>query len=109
MSSSQLEKKNLLKSIIAWCLYDAGASSFSAIVITFVFATYFTKQVAVNTIAGTYQWANAVSLSGVIIAFLSPIVGAIADRGGHHKRWLFFFTALCIISAALLWFAVKIY
>ena len=89
----------------AWCLYDWASASFSIIVTTFIFATYFTTKVAENTIVGTYQWANATALAGIIIALTSPFFGAIADHGGHHKRWLFFFTWICIISTALLWFS----
>lgn len=91
--------------IAAWCLYDWASSSFAIIVTTFIFATYFTTHIASNHIVGTYQWANATALAGAIIAFSSPLIGAIADRGGHHKQWLFFFTWLCVISSALLWFA----
>ncbi|MFZ2314187.1 MAG: MFS transporter [Gammaproteobacteria bacterium] len=91
--------------IIAWCLYDWACASFSIIVTTFIFATYFTTKVAQDPIIGTYQWANAMALAGIIIALSSPLVGAIADHGGHHKRWLFFLTSLCVISTALLWFA----
>lgn len=36
---------------------------------------------------------------------MSPLVGAIADYGGRHKRWLFVFTFVAVISSALLWFA----
>lgn len=94
-----------LPAIAAWCLYDWACSSYSVIVTTFIFATYFTTKVAQNEIIGTYQWANATSLAGLIIAFSSPLFGAIADYGGHHKRWLGFFTLLCVVSSALLWFA----
>lgn len=94
-----------IPSIAAWCLYDWACSSFSIIVITFIFATYFTTSVAKNEIVGTYQWANATSLAGVLIALFSPLFGAIADHGGHHKRWLFGFTITAVIFAGLLWFA----
>lgn len=94
------------KSIAAWCLYDWAAASFPIIVTTFIFATYFTTEVAENKIIGTFQWANAASLAGVIIALTSPLFGAIADHGGNHKRWLFVFTMVCLISTALLWFAL---
>lgn len=93
------------KAILAWCLYDSACASFPVIITTFIFATYFTTKVAANPILGTYQWANATSLAGIIIAILGPLIGAIADYGGHHKRWLFFFTMISIVSAGLLWFA----
>ena len=91
--------------LAAWCLYDWAAASFSIIVTTFIFATYFTTQVAENQILGTYQWANAASLAGLIIALSSPLFGAIADYGGHHKRWLLCFTLIAIAGASLLWFS----
>lgn len=97
-------RKHIL-SVIAWCFYDWACAAFSIIVITFIFSTYFTTKIAENQIIGTYQWANATSLAGIIIALSSPFFGAIADHGGHHKRWLFFFTWLSIFSTALLWFA----
>jgi UMF1 family MFS transporter len=91
--------------ITAWCIYDWAAAAFPIIVTTFIFATYFTTGIAANEIKGTYQWANATALAGVLIAVLSPIFGAIADYSGRHKRWLLFFTLICIISTALLWYA----
>lgn len=94
-----------ITAIIAWCFYDWACASFGIIVTTFIFSTYFTSKVAVNDIVGTYQWANATALAGIIIAISSPIFGAIADHGGHHKRWLFFFTMLSVVSTAMLWFA----
>lgn len=94
-----------LKTIAAWCLYDWGCASYSIIIITFIIATYFTTKIAENQIIGTYQWANATSIAGVIIALTSPLFGAIADHGGNHKSYLFFFTAIAVIGSALLWYA----
>src|SRR3990167_4536396 len=93
------------KLLAAWCLYDWASSAFPVVITTFIFAPYFTTQIAANEIAGTYQWANATALAGIIIAMLSPIFGAIADRSGHHKYWMLFFTALFVVSTALLCFA----
>lgn len=97
--------KNKKAILTAWCFYDWASSAFPIIVTTFIFATYFTTKVAANEIEGTYQWANASALAGIVIALLSPIVGAIADHSGRQKRWLLFFTTICIASTGLLWFA----
>lgn len=97
--------KRRIKPVLAWCFYDWASSSFSIIVITFIFSTYFTTKVAENEILGTFQWANATSLAGVLIAFTSPLVGAIADHGGHHKRWILFFTLIAIVASACLYFS----
>lgn len=93
------------KKIIPWCLYDWACTPFSAVIITFIFSTYYITKVAINPIVGTYQWSNAIAIAGMVIAILSPLIGAIADYGGYHRRWLTLFTWLCIIPTALLWFA----
>src|SRR5690606_22141880 len=68
------------RAIAAWCMFDWANSAFTTIVITFVFATYFVKGIAVDEVSGTSQWAWAIGLSGIAIAILSPIFGAIADH-----------------------------
>lgn len=97
-----MKNKSLL---FAWCLFDWASSAFPVVIITFLFGTYFTSHVATNDIVGTYQWANAMAIAGVIVAIMSPIVGAIADNGGGHRIWLILFTLLCVINSFLLWFA----
>ncbi len=89
---------------VAWCLYDWANSAFPTIIVTFVFSTYFVKSVAVDEITGAVQWGYALSLSGVAIAIIGPIVGAISDRRGARKSWLGVFSMLCIAGAALTWF-----
>jgi MFS transporter, UMF1 family len=59
--------------------------------------------VAANEIDGTAQWGFAIALSGLVIAILSPMLGAIADVGGRRKPWLAAFTGLAALVIALLW------
>ncbi len=89
----------------AWALYDFANSAFAAVIVTFVFATYFSQAVAVDPITGTAQWGWAMTVSAVITALLSPVLGAIADRGGRRKPWLFGFTWLAVAGCLLLWLA----
>lgn len=100
-------KKVLLKSrsIVCWMLYDWGHAAYPVIVLTFVFAAYFTQKIAANPIVGTALWGKTVAIAGVFIAILSPIFGSIADYGGGRKRWLALFTLITLFSAGLLWFA----
>lgn len=91
--------------LLAWGSYEAASQAFPFIVRAFIFAAYFTTQVSLDPITGTYYWGNASALAGLAIALLSPFLGAIADSAGYCKRWLVFFTLLCIISSSLLWFA----
>ncbi|MEE9139708.1 MAG: MFS transporter [Alphaproteobacteria bacterium] len=90
--------------LVSWSLYDWANSAFPTIIITFVFAAYFTKAVAESPVLGTAQWGWAISLAGLFIALLSPVLGAIADQTGRRKPWLSTFTVLCIVATAMLWF-----
>ncbi|CDZ78208.1 Vacuole effluxer Atg22 like protein [Legionella massiliensis] len=93
------------KEIVAWILYDFASAPYFVVILTFVFATYFSKSIANNVIEGTALWGYTTSASALLIAIASPILGAIGDYGGHHKRWLYSFTYLGILTTACLWFA----
>ncbi len=94
------------RGLVGWALYDWANSPFSTLIITFVFATYFSRAIVGGDGAeGQTLWAYTIGISGILIAFASPILGAIADAGGRRKPWLFVFTALCAIASAMLWYA----
>lgn len=90
--------------VVAWCLYDWANSSFPTVISTFVFATYFTTAVAENETLGTAQWGYAVSLAAIVIALLSPLLGAAADKMGRRKPWLAAASLVCVLATAFLWF-----
>lgn len=100
-----LPPRPMWRAIFSWALFDWANSAFSTIVTTFIFAPYFAKAIAKNEIVGTADWGDATALAGIIIAILSPILGAIADNEGRRKPWLAFFTLVNIVATGLLWFA----
>lgn len=51
------------------------------------------------------MWGHLMTLVGIIIAFTSPALGAIADQQTNEKNWLVFFVIVNAICAGLLWFA----
>jgi len=87
----------------AWCMYDWANSAFPTVIITFVFAAYFTEGVVGDAVAGTAMWGQAMGYSAFAIVILAPILGAIADHTGRRKPWLFLTTGLCIVLSACLW------
>ena len=91
------------RALWSWALYDWANSAFFTIILTFVFAQYFSVSVIQDEVAGTRAWGNIVGISGVFIAILAPILGAIADQSGRRKPWLISFTLLCVLSSAMLW------
>ena len=98
-------QKTPVRGLFGWCLYDWANSAFPTVITTFVFAAYFTKAIATDEIAGTSQWGYAISLSGLAVAVLAPILGAVADHGGRRKPWIAAFTILCAAASAFLWLA----
>ena len=92
--------------LISWSLYDFGQSAYSTIIQTFLFATYFTSQIAPTDEIGATLWGFTVSISSLAVAITAPFLGAIADYAGHQKKWVAFFSLTCIIPTALLWFII---
>ena len=85
-------------------MYDFANSSFANNVTTFIYAAFFTKVIAENEIVGTALWSRGVGIIMLVVALLSPPLGALSDQGGYRKRFLTFFTFLAVIFTALLYF-----
>jgi UMF1 family MFS transporter len=105
MSDVQLAPPGAKKSIFSWCLYDWANSAFSTVIVTFVFSVFFTRGMIGDETVGAAQWGYAIGLSGICIAILGPVLGAVADHSGARKTWVFWLSMLCIVASALLWFA----
>jgi UMF1 family MFS transporter len=86
-----------------WASYDWASSPFFAVIITFVFAAYFTEAVAPDPVSGTAWWGWAMTGSALLIALSSPVLGAIADVGGRRKPWLVLYTLLSAAATFALW------
>ena len=100
-----MTSKQDMKPVIAFCLFDFANSAFTTIVVTFVFATYFAQGIAADPTTGGAQWSFAMAVAGFIIAFFSPIFGAIADQTGGRKTWVMVISLICVAATAMLWFA----
>ncbi|HJN22456.1 MAG TPA: MFS transporter [Rhodospirillales bacterium] len=92
------------RALFAWCLFDWANSAFPTVIITFVFAAYFTQGVAADVVTGTAQWGYAMAVSALAVALSAPFCGAMADHSGRRKPWLLVLTVLCATTTFLLWF-----
>ncbi|CAN0117896.1 unnamed protein product, partial [Chrysoparadoxa australica] len=92
------------RALVSWALYDWANSAFPTTVISFVFAAYFAKAVAPTEELGQVWWSWGVGVSALVVAITAPIFGAIADREGRRKPWIFLFSLLCVVATASLWF-----
>jgi len=90
---------------ISWAFYDFANSAYTLIVASFVFPIYFKEVVAGGGALGDLLWGIVVSTSILLGALAAPVIGAMADADGRRKRKFVFFTLLCIIGTAALFFA----
>lgn len=87
----------------AWYLYDFGNSAYAAVVLLAIYSAYFKDEV-VGGAEGSRLWGLAVGIAMLVVAFISPVLGTIADFSGAKKRFLFFFTAQSCLFTAMLFF-----
>ena len=94
------------RGIWGWMLFDWAQQPFHTLIITFVFAPYFASAVASDAARGQELWGYAAGIGGMLIAFSSPVLGAIADASGPRKPWIFGFSIVGVIGCWMLWYAV---
>jgi UMF1 family MFS transporter len=90
--------------VMGWIFFAWAAEPFFTLITTFVFAPYFATHVAANPASGQSLWGFATAASGLTIALLSPVLGAIADASGRRKPWIAAFGAMLVIGSSLMWF-----
>lgn len=98
-----MQQQTNKKAIFGWVMYDFANSSFTTLIVTFVYATYFTKAIAENPVSGTVLWGRAITITALAVAVLSPLLGRIADKTNRRKHFLLIFTAISVISSAMLY------
>ncbi|HEU0191511.1 MAG TPA: MFS transporter [Mycobacterium sp.] len=88
MSSHAVESASTSRSrVVAWALWDCGATGVNAVVGTFVFSVYLTGQVGAGLPGATSpaSWlGRALTVAGLLVAFLAPVTGVWADA--PHRR-----------------------
>jgi UMF1 family MFS transporter len=80
---------------VAWATYDFANTIYSAIVVTAFFPAFMAKLIGRDIYTGIAQTTSMV-LAGVML----PVAGAMADRTGRAKRYLWWFTVLCCATTA---------
>jgi UMF1 family MFS transporter len=91
------------RTIVAWTLYDFANSGFSAIIQATVFPVYYAEVVVGNAQGrGDFWWGLTGSVSMVLVALSSPLLGGIADHAGVRKPFFVGFTLVSVAATALL-------
>lgn len=102
------------KRIWGWWFFDWASQPFHTLLVTFVFGPFFAGVAAqyyantgLDTEAAAAQaqtvWANCLTITGLIIAFGAPLLGAMADVSGRRIPWIFAFSVMYAVGSAALW------
>jgi UMF1 family MFS transporter len=122
------EERSIPKSMVrSWALWDWGSAAFNAVVTTFVFSTYLASSLFVDdaivdgagTAAGDVALSNALAtnatviswaltIAGVVVALLAPVLGQRSDGSGRRKLWLAVNTALTVAAMAAMFFVLPV-
>jgi len=105
MAANVKDSKQYRRVVNAWCMYDWANSAFATTILAAVLPVYY-SQVAGSTLSSeakaTAYWSLGLSISLLIVAILSPILGTVSDVMRGKKRFLAVFAGLGILGTALL-------
>jgi UMF1 family MFS transporter len=79
---------------LAWAAYDFANTIFSFAIVSFAMSLWTIRFLGEGP--GTFWFTAAVSVSVLLNAIVSPVLGAMSDRVGRRKPFLAAFTTLCI-------------
>lgn len=83
--------------VISWSLYDFANTIYSLNVISVFFPQMIVRDLKLNDAVYAYP----MSLSLLIVALISPLLGGLSDRmGGRRMPWLVVTTMLCVFMTA---------
>ena len=110
--------------VAAWALWDWGSAAFNAVITTFVFTRWLTSEAFADpaTVAAAEVEADAggaattaldavlaqhsawlgwgLTVAGLFIALLAPVIGARSDDAGRRRRWLAVHTSVTVAICA---------
>ncbi|WP_311772737.1 MFS transporter [Cohnella xylanilytica] len=89
------------KAVRSWILYDWANSAFATTVMAAVMPTFYGSVAAVGLAEGraSAYWGFTQTTAAIVVALLSPLLGAIADHTGGKKKFLAFFTWLGALAS----------
>lgn len=104
------------KRIWGWWFFDWASQPYNTLVLTFIFGPYFAKVVsetlvgqgmAVDSAKAQAQayWGYGLTVSGVLIAILAPVLGAFADSTGKRMPWVWVFSVCYVVGSWGLWYS----
>ncbi|HEX2955427.1 MAG TPA: MFS transporter [Chitinispirillaceae bacterium] len=94
------------KAVFGWVLYDWANSAFILTVVAGFFPVFFKSYwcAGIEPTVSTARLGTANAIAGIIVAVISPFIGALADARRTKKRFLAPFVLLGVICTIFLFF-----
>lgn len=93
------------KRVWGWMFFDWASQPCFTLLLTFIFAPYFTSAVVGDDVLGQQYWGWMLTFVGIFIALLAPVLGAVTDGTGTRKAWIILFSSMFAIGSFALWWA----
>jgi MFS transporter, UMF1 family len=100
-----ISEKEYKRRIRAWTLYDWANSAFATTILAAVLPAYYSSVAGAtlpSAAVATAYWTTTLSISLIIVAFLSPVLGTIADIMRGKKKFLSIFVGIGVLGTGLL-------
>ncbi len=102
------------KRIWGWFFFDWASQPYNTLLLTFIFGPYFAEVGKAHYLAqglapdaagaaAQAYWGAALTVSGLFIAILAPILGAVADSSGRRMVWIWTFSVVYVAGSWGLW------
>ena len=97
------------KPVFGWAMYDWANSSFATTVMAGFFPLFFAQywNAGVPATQSTFRLSIANSVASFVVAFMAPLLGAIADKGRARVRLLGVLTAIGAVTTVALYFVAQ--
>ncbi|MFC4214510.1 MFS transporter [Pseudophaeobacter arcticus] len=104
------------KRIWGWWFFDWASQPYHTLLVTFIFSPFFSEvaehyyltlglsDAAAEAKAQTL-WAVGMTVTGLMIGFGAPFIGALADISGRKRPWLIGFSLMYVLGAWGIWYS----
>ena len=104
------------KRIWGWYFFDWASQPYNTLMLTFIFGPYFAQVAAGHLMAGGMSqpeaaaqaqawWGYGLTVTGILIAVLAPVLGSIADGTGRRMPWIWLFSVMYFVGAFGTWWS----
>jgi len=92
------------KRIWGWYFFDWASQPYNTLLLTFIFGPYVVSVIGDGPQAQAI-WGYGIGAAGLVVAVLSPLLGAVADKAGGRVAFIWLFSAMYVLGSWMLWYS----